>query len=188
MAPTIEIANRGMTVGEELHEFLATRSSKLDRYIHGIQTIRVDVTHNKNARDANDRYKAQITVLGNGYVLRSEERADDIRTAFDSAYSKMQSRISRYKGKRFTRKGNGQSLADAAIVESEAIEGDDDNLKIAKRKTLLLHPMDEYEAIEQMKLLDHEDFFLFFNVENNSVNLLYKRKDGDLGLMLTELG
>lgn len=187
MAPKIEIATRGMKVGEDLEDFLLGRTEKLDRYIHGIQEIRIDVAYNKNARNATERYKAQITVFGNRFTLRSEERAEDIRTAFDAANRKMQSRISRYKGKRFTKKGGGSSLAEEALKEIEAAYQEEEAAEIVRRKTVLLNPMDEDEALEQMKLLDHENFFLFFNVESNSVNVLYKRKDGDLGLIRTEL-
>ena len=51
----------------------------------------------------------------------------------------------------------------------------------------MLHPMDEHEAIEQMDLLGHEDFFVFYNTNTNGVNILYKRRDGDLGLIETEI-
>ncbi|MFN2146050.1 MAG: sigma 54 modulation/S30EA ribosomal C-terminal domain-containing protein, partial [Anaerolineales bacterium] len=59
--------------------------------------------------------------------------------------------------------------------------------EIARRKKFILYPMDEYEAVEQMKLLGHENFFIFFNMETNSVNVLYTRRDGTYGLIETEM-
>ena len=188
MAAQVEISNRGMMVREELEEYITKKASKLDRYIHGIQGVRVDLQHNKSARDAQDRFKAQITVSGSGYLLRAEERKDEIRAAFDSALSKMQTRISRYKGKRFQRKGDATSFAEAAAKEMEAELEEEATPEIVRRKKFLLNPMDEAEAIEQMRLLDHEDFFLFFNVDSNSMNVLYKRRDGNYGLIEGELG
>ena len=59
---------------------------------------------------------------------------------------------------------------------------------IARRKKFSLVPMDELEAIEQMNLLGHEDFFIFYNIGNNAVNVLYKRRDGTYGIIEPELG
>ena len=59
--------------------------------------------------------------------------------------------------------------------------------RIVRRKQFMLHPMDEQEAIEQMGLLGHEDFFVFYNANTNSVNVLYKRRDGSYGLIEPEI-
>ena len=66
-------------------------------------------------------------------------------------------------------------------------EAEDVEAKIVRRKQFLLHPMDEQEAIEQMSLLGHEDFFVFYNVKTNGVNVLYKRRDGSYGLIEPEI-
>jgi putative sigma-54 modulation protein len=59
---------------------------------------------------------------------------------------------------------------------------------IARRKHFLLTPMDESEAIEQMQLLGHEDFFVFYNAATNLINVLYHRRDGTYGLIEPEIG
>ncbi len=187
MTLNIKISNRGMKLGKDLEKFVNKKTIKLDRYIHGIQDVRVDLSHNISARDANDRFKAQITVVGNRFVLRAEERSADIHSAFDSALAKMQNRISKYKGKRFDRKTESASDDENAIEAIEASYEDQTNPEIVKRKLFLLNPMDENEALEQMKILDHEDFFLFFNIETNAMNVLYKRRDGDFGLIEGQL-
>ena len=64
---------------------------------------------------------------------------------------------------------------------------DEDVPKIVRRKHFLLHPMDEQEAMDQMDLLGHEDFFVFFNTNTNGINILYKRRDGDFGSIETEI-
>jgi len=58
---------------------------------------------------------------------------------------------------------------------------------VARRKKFVLYPMDEFEALEQMKLLGHENFFIFYNMETSSVNVLYTRRDGTYGLIETEM-
>jgi putative sigma-54 modulation protein len=58
---------------------------------------------------------------------------------------------------------------------------------IARRKRFLVTPMDELEAIEQMSMLGHENFFVFFNVNTNAINILYRRRDGNYGLIEPEI-
>lgn len=183
----MEIFGREFEINDRLKEYVESKTSKLEKYLNNINSTRVDLTHAETARDPKDRYIAQITVDGKGYTLRAEERSDDIRTAFDAALHKMQRQIERYKGKRYRGKGDGASLAEAAMQEIEAAYVEEEALEIARRKRFLLHPMGEAEALEQMKLLGHEDFFIFMNMDQNCVSLLYKRRDGRFGLIDTEL-
>jgi putative sigma-54 modulation protein len=163
-----------------------TKVAKLDRYLPGIEDARVDVTFEKAARNAADRQVAQITVRGKGFILRSEERADDIFTALDAALDKIQRRIERYKGKRYHGRGDGRSAAEvvASAVEEEL---ETEQPIIARRKKFMLVPMDEMEAVEQMGLLGHDNFFVFCNVNSNAINILYKRLDGSYGIIEPEV-
>jgi putative sigma-54 modulation protein len=191
MALEVEVYGRNMDVTDRIHDYVTKKVSKLDRYLPGIDEARVDVAYVKSARSAADRQVAQITVRGKGFILRSEERADDIFAALDTALEKMQRRIERYKGKRYRGRGDGKSVADIVQeIESEVVEeeGEENIPMIARRKRFMMVPMDEYEAIEQMDLLGHENFFIFYNINSNAVNVLYKRRDGTLGLLEPELG
>jgi len=186
MALEVEISGRNIEITERLRDYVEKKVSKLDRYLSNIEEARVDLAFVKTARSATDRQVAQITIRGKGYILRSEERADDIFTALDSALSKMQRRISRYKGKRYRGRGDGRTVAD--LVESTvAVETEEVEPQIVRRKQFLLFPMDEQEAIDQMSLLGHEDFFVFYNVNTNGINVLYKRRDGSYGLIEPEI-
>ena len=73
------------------------------------------------------------------------------------------------------------------VAEKIEEQTEDSAPEIVRRKHFLLHPMDEAEAIEQMSLLGHEDFFVFFNANTNSINVLYKRRDGKFGLIEPEV-
>jgi putative sigma-54 modulation protein len=188
MALEVEIYGRNMEVTERIEDYVTTKVSKLDRYLQGIDEARVDVAYVKSARSAADRQVAQITVRGKGFILRSEERADDIFSAFDTALEKMQRRIERYKGKRNRGRGDGRSAAE--VVPEEIYEDESNELGpvIARRKRFFLVPMSEFEALEQMDLLGHELFFVFYNANTNAVNVLYKRRDGTYGLIEPEVG
>jgi putative sigma-54 modulation protein len=191
MSVEVEIHSREMKVNDHLFNYVNKKVSNLDRYLHGITNAKVDLSYIKTARNASDRQVAQITVRGKGFILRAEERTDDIFSAFDNALDKIQRRIERYKGKRHRGRGDGTSVAQTAI-EAMSVENHEIDEVITpivvRRKKFILLPMDEIEAIEQMNLLGHEDFFVFFNINTNSVNVLYRRRDGNYGLIETEVG
>jgi putative sigma-54 modulation protein len=189
MTVDVQVYGKNLEVTDRIINYVDKKVAKLDRYLPGIEDARVDVSYVKSARSADDRQVAQITVRGKGFILRSEERADDIFAALDTAVDKMQRQIERYKGKRYKGRGDGKSAADVAneMVEMEAsIDEDQETPVIVKRKRFGMVPMDELEAIEQMKLLGHENFFVFYNAANQSINVLYKRRDGSFGIIEPE--
>jgi putative sigma-54 modulation protein len=185
----VDVFSRNMEVTERISDYVTRKVSKLDRFLTGIDEARVDLAYAKAARSAADRQVAQITIRGKGFILRTEERADDIYAAIDASMDKMQRQIERFKGKRNRGRGDGTSLAD--IVPAEPAEGEEEaeeQVVIARRKRFTLVPMDEMEAIEQMKLLGHENFFVFYNANSQAINVLYRRRDGTYGLIEPEIG
>lgn len=186
MTLEVEVFGRNLEISERILDYVEKKVSKLDRFLTNIEEARVDLAYVKSARSATDRQVAQITIRGKGFVLRAEERADDIFTAFDAALSKMQRRISRYKGKRYRGRGDGKTVLDY-VEESLEEETEENEIRIVRRKQFMLYPMDEQEAIEQMALLGHEDFFVFYNANTNGINVLYKRRDGSYGLIEPEI-
>ena len=187
MTLDVQVFGRNMDVTDRIQDYVTKKVSKLDRYLPDIEEARVDVAYVKSARSASDRQVAQITVRGKGFILRSEERADDIIAAFDTALERMQRRIERYKGKRYRGRGDGRSAADVVAEETEEESGEL-GPAIVRRKRFSLVPMDEMEALEQMEMLGHELFFVFYNANTNAVNVLYRRRDGTYGLIEPEIG
>lgn len=183
MSLEVEISGRNMEVTERIKDYVQKKVSRLDRYLPGIEEARVDLAYVKSARSAADRQVAQITVRGKGFILRSEERADDVFAALDTAIDKLQRQIERYKGKHHRGRGDGKSAAEVAPVEAVEEETDEMAPVIVRRKHFQLSPMNEMEALEQMVLLGHEEFFVFYNADSNKVNVLYRRRDGTYGLI-----
>jgi putative sigma-54 modulation protein len=188
MAVKVDVFARNMEVTDRIHDYVEKKFSKLDRYLPDIEETRVDLAYVKSARSAADRQVAQVTLRGKGYILRSEERADDIYAAIDTVVEKLQRQIERFKGKRHRGRGDGASAADIAEASTEPEEAEGEGPVIARRKQFTLVPMDEMEAIEQMTLLGHEDFFIFYNVQTNAINVLYHRRDGTYGLIEPKIG
>ena len=110
----IDIFTRNMDVNDRLQEYVEKKVSKLGRMITGVEDTRVDLAFIKSARNSSDRQVAQITLRGKGFILRTEERADDIFAAIDEAVEKMQRQISRYKGKRQRGRGDGTPASEVA--------------------------------------------------------------------------
>jgi putative sigma-54 modulation protein len=186
MTIDVEVYARNMELADHLKDYVTKKASKLDRYLNEIEHVRVDLDFIKSARSAKDRNVAQITVRGHRAILRVEERGDDINKVFDTAIDKMQRQLDRYKGKHFHGRGDGRSASEVVLVPTETVE--EDAQVVARHKTFDLVPMSEAEALEQMKLLGHDNFFIFFNIETNSINVLYHRRDGTYGLIEPKVG
>ena len=108
MANKVETLARNMRLTDNTREYVEKKAAKLERHLQEIDVINVELSHNKAARNASDRQVAQITVRGKGFMLRTEERADDLHGAFDIALEKMQRQVERYKGKHNHGRGDGR--------------------------------------------------------------------------------
>jgi putative sigma-54 modulation protein len=186
MAQNLEIFGNEFEVTDHIQDYVTKKVEKFGRHLGTIDDIRVDLAHIKAARSNADRYVAQMTVRGKGFILRAEERADDIRTAMDKTIEKLSRQIVRFKEKRSW--GRGDMKESLEVLDVEDIETSDDENESAmpvlvRRKKFDVIPMDEMEAIEQMKLLGHDNFFIFCNAKTGTVNVLYRRRDGTYGLI-----
>ncbi len=177
---------RDLELTERLQEYVEKRVSRLDRYLDVLEEATVDLRSIETARSAEDRQVAQLTVRGKSVQLRAEHRSDDIYTAVDSVLEKIERQIERYKGRRWRSRGDGRSMGE--LLAKDEHEADEAGWKIVRRKRHLLQPMSESEAIDQMRLLEHEDFFIFLNEAGDQVNVLYRRRDGALGLIESDIG
>lgn len=192
MTQNLEIFGSEFEVTENIRDYVTKKVEKFSRHLSAIDDIRVDLAHIKAARSAADRYVAQMTVRGKGFILRAEERSDDIRSAMDTTIDKLSRQIIRFKGKRSRVRGDGKSAADVVPEEIEIpIEEEEDNETapvIVRRKRFDVIPMDEMEAIEHMKLLGHDNFFIFCNAKTGAINVLYRRRDATYGLIEPYIG
>jgi putative sigma-54 modulation protein len=189
----IVVRGRNVSVSERVEEYVEKKIGKLERYLPIIDEARMELSQ-EETRSAQHRMIAQLTVRSRGKVLRAEERDQDLFAAIDLVAEKMQRQITRFKDRLYSR---GQMRgtetvrvpeATEAVVEVEAIaEAEAEPVgSIVRTKTFAMTPMNPEEAIEQMELLAH-DFFVFYNSEDNGINVLYRRRTGDYGLLQPEL-
>jgi len=184
----ISIIGKNLEITESLRKYVEKKIGRLDRYLpNNIIEGRVELTV-ENTRAAKDSQIAQVTLRTRQTVLRAEESSADMFASVDAVFDKMQRQIDRFKGKRWSKRvepaaaGTAQ-LANAVVAEEEATE---ERHAISRVKSFPMTPMDEDEAVEQMELLGH-DFYVFYNANNNQVNVLYRRRTGDYGLIQPEL-
>lgn len=175
------ITGKNMEISDRIREYVEKKASRLDRYLHSIEEASLELTR-ESAKSAEDRHVAQLTVRVRGTILRAEERAADVFTAFDAVLDKMYRQIVRYKTRR---RRKGRVHEDDLLPPVEEYE-EEPPRHIVRTKRFQVLPMDEEEAVEQMELLGH-DFFLFLNANTGELNVLYRRRNGDYGLIEPEL-
>ncbi len=178
------VKGKNVEVTDRLREYVEQKIGKLDRYLPSISEAWVELS-SEETKAAQDRQVCQVTVRSNGTILRAEERSDDMFSAIDTVLDKMYRQIARYKGKRKNRwRAAGPTVEPLPIAMEEEVE--EETRSIVRVKRFPMIPMNLEEAVEQMELLGH-DFFVFFNGEEGRINVLYRRKGGNYGLLQPEL-
>ncbi len=181
------IKGKNVEVTDRLRDYVRKKVGKLDRYLPSITEAWVELSV-EGTRAAQDRQVCQLTVRSNGTILRAEERSEDIFNCIDNVLDKMYRQIARYKGKRKNRWRGAGTTIEPLPPEYEELEEEleEETSSIVRVKRFPMTPMSPSEAIEQMELLGH-DFFVFFNADEGQINVLYRRKDGNYGLIQPEL-
>ncbi len=181
----LTINGKGMEISDYLRDVVEKRVGKLDKYLREDAPVQVMLSMFRG------RQVAEITVAIGGVILRAEEATGDLYASVDNATKKLERQILRYRTRmdkrihsdsiRFERPEEGEPL-----VEHEPVPAEEHWPKVVRTKHFAVKPMGIEEAAMQMELLDHA-FFVFQNAQSGEVNVLYKRNDGDLGLIEPEL-
>jgi putative sigma-54 modulation protein len=176
------IAKNNVEVSETVKAYVEKKVRKLGRYLPTIGEGKVEISR-EGAKLPEQRFTVQVTIDSKGVLIRAQEKSKNIRTAIDKVVDVLSKRIERYKGKLYD-KGRGISLARQGAAIEEEIET---SRRVVKTKRFLVKPMPVDEAINQMELLGHS-FFLFLDADTERLNLLYRRDDGNYGLIEPEQG
>jgi putative sigma-54 modulation protein len=178
------IAKNNVEVSETMQAYVEKKVGKLGRYLPTLNEGKVEISR-ESTKLPEQRFTVQVTLDSKGVLIRGQEKSKDMRTAINNVVDVLSKRIKRYKGKLYDKKNRGVSFArQGAAVEAEEIEAPK---RVVKTKRFLVKPMPVDEAISQMELLGH-DFFLFVDADTERLNLLYRREDGDYGLIEPEQG
>ncbi|MBN1439577.1 MAG: ribosome-associated translation inhibitor RaiA [Anaerolineales bacterium] len=174
-----------MEMTPHLQEYVEKKINKLSRFLDNIDEARAELKYDRGVRSENDKHVAQLTIRGRDLLLRAEERSNDIYASVDAALDKLHRQMEKYKGRRMRVRGEGGPVK-TGIADHVEDEPDKDQV-VVRRKRFALEPMSETEAIEQMHMLGHEEFFLFQNVRSGGINVVYRRRDGAYGILEPEI-
>ena len=177
------ITGKNMEVSQALKDYVQKKLGKFDRYLPDISETRVELSVEK-VKSNQDRQVVQVTVRSNSTILRAEERSADMLAAVDAVRDKLQRQIVRFKERTVRMRTRAQEAAEAEPFLST--EEEEAAPRIVRTKVFAVEPMGADEAVEQMELLGH-DFFIFYNPDTGSMNVVYRRKDGNYGLLQPEL-
>ena len=182
----LQITSRNMELSSEVRHYIERKLGKLNHYLPNIVESKVELSRQKT-RSSQQHFVVQVTVDSNGTLIRSEERGADLFTAIDKVAAVMSRRIERYKGKLYDKRKGKKSNSSIRSGVNEAMATAKPLEKVVKVKQFTIKPMAVDEAIDQMEILGH-DFFLFLNTDTEELNLLYRRKDNNYGLIEPKLG
>ncbi|MCC7163167.1 MAG: ribosome-associated translation inhibitor RaiA [Anaerolineae bacterium] len=174
------ITGKNMNVSTRTEEFITRKMNRLERHLHEPFEARVELSQ-QNTRNVNERQIVQVTLSRNGTIIRAEERAADLKVAVESAVDKLDRQLQRYKNKQVRkRRADGETIQS---VKDDLAQGEiEPEPRIVRTKRFRAAPMSAEEAIDQMELLGHS-FYLFMNQESGDVNVLYRRTDGNYGVL-----
>lgn len=177
----IVIRGKNIEVSESLRTAALKQMSKLDRFANGYGRAEIDFSEERNPRIA-DNQVCEVLVHLKGHLLKAHASAAEPFAAVSLAVDKIEHQVKRLKEKRVTRTHRGP----ARVASPEEITDDEEEEKeparIVKVKQFTIKPMSAEEAALQMELLGH-DFFFFTSSESGRAAVIYRRKDGDLGLI-----
>lgn len=168
------IHGKKLDVTDAIKSYIEEKIGRLDKYFENPN----DITATVLIKLRGNEQVVEVTINANKFVLRGEESNKDLYASIDKVSDKIERQIRKNKT-RMSKKINIDLTKDFSLNFDEPEEN---NNIIVKRKTIENKPMDEEEAILQMELLGHE-FFAFRNSETKDINILYKRKDGDYGIL-----
>ncbi|WP_202708685.1 ribosome hibernation-promoting factor, HPF/YfiA family [Sporosalibacterium faouarense] len=172
----ITVSGKNMDVTDALRNTVEKKLNKLEKYFNEDVEVNATVSVEKN------RHIFEVTIPFTKNILRAEEITDDMYASIDRSVDILERQIRKHKTKLQKRFHNGDTIR---FENVSLLQEEDDEPKIVKTKKFAMKPMDEEEAVLQMELIGHS-FFVFRNAETNEVNVVYKRKDGDYGLIEPE--
>ena len=170
------IHGKKLDVTESIKNYIEEKIGRLDKYFENPDNITATVLIKLRGNEQ----VVEATINANKFMLRAEESHKDLYASIDKVSDKIERQIRKNKT-RMSKKVNKDLVKDF-VLDFEVPEEEENDNVIVKRKVIENKPMSEDEAILQMELIGHE-FFAFKNVDTGDVNIIYKRKDGDYGIM-----
>ena len=180
----IQVATKNMNLTDDIKSYAENKINKLSRYLNNITTAKIELSEERS-KSRQHHFTAQVTINVKGFIIRGEQKAESVKASIDKVEGVMERLLSKYKKKYEINK----SRAPKSIKQPDNIEmdGEEETINsIVKSKRFAIKPMTIEQAIDQMEFLGH-DFFLFMDVNDSVINVVYRRRDGRYGLIQPEI-
>lgn len=180
----VRLSSKRTEVTPRLEEYAIDKIQRLERFVSGLEHADVHLVEEVNPR-ITDRVMCEVTVEGHGHHVRAKHTAPDGFAAIDGTVDKLERQLRKLKTRlirRWHADGDAELLADAGINESDAEAQEPTPPKIVKSKKFHIASMTAEEAVLELELVNH-DFYFFHNSETARAAIVYRRHDGDFGLI-----
>ena len=167
----IEFLTKNYNPSEKLKDVVTKKVERLDKFFEDDTKVKIVL------KKANDVETMELTIVPDGVVMRAEVSGGNMYDNIDIALPKLEKQIIKHRGK-LTSKSKKVRIADAVAAPAEKEE----NHGVVRSKSYQLTPMTVEDAIEELELVGHS-FYVFANKNTDNVNVLYRRNDGDYGLI-----
>ena len=176
----IKIRGEKLKITQAMHDYAEEKLGKLDKYLENSEEVRANVIVKVKGPDVT----VEITIPLKSFILRSEETQEDFYAAVDKTIDKLERQIRKNKTRLMTKHEKASFDFNFESIDIDKKE-EKEQKKVVKRKAIEIKPMSEEEALLQMELLGHE-FFMYKDSETMEVAVVYKRKDGNYGVLESE--
>ena len=189
----LQVSGRNLDVTEPIREYAERKLARIERHLTEDTRVDLELAIERNRSISANQY-AELTVWTRGPVLRAHESAEDMYAAIDLAVDKLDRQVRRYRERQRHWRPHHQArdieallpLSDddeaAAAAIANGVEGSLPIPTIVKTKRFNMKPMHPDEAALQLELVGHE-FYVFLNAESDAVAVIYRRRDGNLGVI-----
>lgn len=177
----IKIHGDKIKVTDSMKEYIEEKLSKLYKYLEDSEKVRANIIVKVN----NIGQTVEITIPLKKFILRSEETQSDFYAAVDKTIDKLERQIRKQKTRMMSKQVKPSFELNFTVIEAEFKDDEEEENKVIKRKSIEVKPMSEEEAILQMELLGHQ-FYMYKDAETNKPAVVYKRKDGNYGILESE--
>ncbi|TMJ94582.1 MAG: ribosome-associated translation inhibitor RaiA [Actinobacteria bacterium] len=174
----LQVKGKNVEVNDAIKNYAQAKLGKLEKHLNEATRLELELAVEKNPSISANQV-AEATVWTKGPVLRARETSTDMKASIDQLVEKLERQAQRYREKRRRSSTRGNH---SVPPETIPVVADEDSPVIVKTKQFPVKPMNPEEAVLQLELVGH-DFFVFQNAETNDVNVVYRRRDGNYGLI-----
>jgi putative sigma-54 modulation protein len=174
----LQVKGKNLDVTDSIRSYAEQKLKKLDKQLNAATEVELELRVEKNPSIAANQI-AEATVWTKGPTLRAREASEDMRASIDQLTEKLVRQVRHYRDKRSHRGARNHVPVNEG---APALQDDQLDQQIVKTKQFTVNPMTAEEAVVQLELIGH-DFFVFKNADTDTVNVVYRRKDGGYGLI-----